>query len=246
MDQNNLYENFHKVTKPHNHLITVNDFTNGHLIKLFNKHIGSKKSVLDVGCGTGSLSLYLGSKNNKVVGIDISNKAIYSAKENAKKFNLTKKCTFLKTTLEDYENKNRFDAILMLEVIEHLEDDKSALLKINSLLKKQGLIILSTPSLSAPLYRVGFLNKFDIRVGHKRRYSKDSIKNLMKKANLKIVFFQEREGILRNFIYTSTLGGKVLLKIINRSNKIAKIVTTLDNLLIKIFGESDYLLVATK
>jgi len=246
MDQNNLYENFHRVTKPHNHLITVNDFTNGHLVEVFNKYIGSKKIILDVGCGTGSLSLLIGSNNNRVVGIDISNKAINSASNNAKKFKLSNKCTFLKTTIERFGSGERFDVVLMLEVIEHLEEDFEVLLKIKTLLKKQGILILSTPSTSAPLYRLGFLKKFDARVGHKRRYSKKTIKKLMKKAKLKIVFFEEREGILRNFIYTSTIGGKFVLKIINRSKILAKIITKIDNFLIKVFGESDYLIVATK
>lgn len=54
--------------------------------KLYSKikeYVGTKKNVLDLYCGTGSISIFI-SKNNNVLGIEINEYAIKDAKENAK------------------------------------------------------------------------------------------------------------------------------------------------------------------
>mgnify|MGYP001604730736 FL=1 len=61
---------------------------------------------------------------------------------------------------------------------------------------------------------------------------------------LEILELKKTEGILRNFLFTNSLGG-FLLKILNKW-PISKIVTFLDNLTIPVFGESDIFLVAKK
>lgn len=213
---------------------------------MLNRYTQRTQTILDIGCGTGSVDFYLASNHHQVTGIDISKRAIDACKQNAKKLGLVKETTFVQTTVENFRTRKKFDIVICLEVIEHLSNDKKALKKIHALLKKGGLLIMSTPSVNAPLYRIGFLDKFDKRVGHLRRYSMTSITRKVTNAGFKIVESHKTEGIVRNFLYTSTIGGKVLLRLINKFDIARKTASKLDAISLQVFGESDLMLVCKK
>ena len=104
----------------------------------------------------------------------------------------------MSSSVEDLKLKDRFDLIICSEVLEHLQDDMKALLKMNILLKDNGGIIVSVPSVNAPLYKLGLAEKFDKRVGHLRRYSLNQIVSLIEKAGFKIEETYKTEGVIRN------------------------------------------------
>ena len=151
---------------------------------------------------------------------------------------------FSVNTIEGYKNRNLFDVILLLEVIEHIKKDDQALRKIRSLLKKNGILILSTPSVNAPLHKIGFLKSFDKRVGHLRRYSTNQIETKINQSGLEVIEIIKNEGIVRNFIFTSTIGGKIILRLINRMAILRKLIVVIDDFFLKLFGESDILVIA--
>ena len=103
------------------------------------------------------------------------------------KLNYAKKC--LKNTtliLGDITNPNslkgkKFDTIIMLEVLEHLEDDTESLKIIYSLLKKNGKLIISVPNKH-------LLHLFNpVRyTQHKRHYSMQEIESLLVKTGFRI------------------------------------------------------------
>jgi hypothetical protein len=132
---------------------------------------------------------------------------------------------------------------LFTEVIEHLPDDNMALKSIYKLLKPNGTLFLSTPSSNAPMHKLGLAKEFDKKVGHLRRYSKKEITSLIKKNNFKILEVVENEGVIRNFFFLNDHAGKLI-----RYFKffIADIITFIDNLSIKLFGESNYFIIAKK
>ncbi len=241
-----LYEDFHHTTSRHSRIVDPTDYTQGPILQLANQYASKSKTVLDIGCGTAAKSFYLASQGKKVTGIDISQKAIDSCLQNAKAFNLQKNTNFINQTLEDYKTSKNFDLILCTEVIEHIQDDQKMLKKIFTLLNKNGILILTTPSQNAPLYRIGFLNQFDQRVGHLRRYNLKPLTKLLQKSGFSIITTQKSEGIVRNFIFTSSIGGKVILRLINRSNLLKQIAIILDTVSLKIFKESDLIVVCTK
>ena len=77
-----------------------------------------------------------------VVGIDASQKNIDIAKYHAKKNRL--KINYLCTTPEDLKIKKKFDVILNMEIVEHVENVNFFLKKSSELLKKNGLMFIAT------------------------------------------------------------------------------------------------------
>lgn len=240
-----VHEIYHKATKKQVKIIRSNNFTYRHILKYLNKYIPEKstKEILDIGSGAGSLSFYLAARGNHVIGIDISTKAIEESKKSSKILNL-KNISFLRASFPDTRDLGKkFDAVIFTEVIEHLEDDKLALRRINELLKKNGLLFLSTPSINAPLHKMGLTRKFDKEVGHLRRYTLPQLKNLLKDSDFKIIQSVKTEGIIRNFLFVNPYAGKLVRYI----NFFASDLTTiLDDISLKIFGNSNFIIIARK
>lgn len=238
------YEKFHKVTKRQKKIIIENDFTFSKIISIVQNHKPLNKKILDIGCGTGSLDIYLASRGNSVTGVDISKRAIGACIRDAKTLGVSGSAKFYVKDIGKDRISGKFDTVLCLEVIEHVRNDQGLLRKIRGLLKTNGLLILSTPSLNAPLYKIGFLDKFDERVGHLRRYTPKGITKKIKDLGFIIVESRKTEGVLRNLLFTAN-AGSLILKIINRLN-LGPYVTSIDKVSIKLFGESNLIVVARK
>lgn len=238
------YEEFHKTTRKQKRIISDSDFTFLEIIEIVKKFEITGKTILDVGCGTGSLDFYLAKRANSVTGIDISKNAIVACKRDAKTLGVSKKTAFYVRDISKRLMKRKFDVVICLEVIEHIKNDKKLINNISKSLKKNGLLILSTPSHNAPLYKMGFLKGFESRVGHLRRYNMKSIASEIKKTGLTIVHKKKTEGIFRNFLFTSKIGG-IMLKFTNKF-KLGRSAQLLDKLSLWLFGESDLILVAIK
>ena len=76
--------------------------------------------ILDIGCGGGLLSEPMCRLGAKVLGIDASEKNISIAKLHAKKNNLN--IDYECTAPENFKTKSKFDVILNMEIVEHVED----------------------------------------------------------------------------------------------------------------------------
>ena len=99
-------------------------------------------NILDIGCGGGLLSEPMSRLGANVTGIDASNKNIKIAKLHSKKNNL--KINYLCSSPEKLKNKKKFDVILNMEIIEHVEDVNFFLKTCSKLLKKNGLMFVAT------------------------------------------------------------------------------------------------------
>lgn len=243
MNKTHKYNKFHKKTTLQNKIIKENNFTYKILIDLISKYLKYSQDILDIGCGSGTLDFYLANKGNKIYGIDISEKAISICQESAKILKLKKNTIFKVMNFPKQIPARKFDFVIFTEVLEHLKEEKLALEKIYSLLKSNGILFISVPSKNSPLYRLGLAYKFDNKVGHLRRYSTQEIINMLKRYNFKIIEVNKTEGILRNFLFINPIACKI-----NRFIKffIADIVTFIDNILIRLFGESDIIIVAKR
>lgn len=113
-----------------------------YIIKQFKKNDLINLNVLDVGCGGGLISEPLSRLGCKVTAIDFIEKNVEIAKERALLKKL--KINYICGNVENIDFKNKFDLIIMFEILEHLEDWKKFLLKINKNLKLNGKIIIST------------------------------------------------------------------------------------------------------
>ncbi len=99
-------------------------------------------SVLDIGCGGGLLSEPMSRLGADVTGIDASDKNISIAKLHSKKNNL--KINYLCSSPEKLKIKKKFDVILNMEIVEHVEDVNFFLKCCSKLLKKNGLMFVAT------------------------------------------------------------------------------------------------------
>ena len=111
--------------------------------KLLNKEKPLKNiKILDIGSGGGLLSEPMSRLGAEVIGIDASAKNIEVAKLHAKKNGLNIK--YYCASPETFETKTKFDVILNMEIVEHVEDVDFFLKSCSKLLKKNGLMFVAT------------------------------------------------------------------------------------------------------
>ena len=101
-----------------------------------------KINILDIGCGGGLLSEPMQRLGASVTGIDASIKNIKIAKLHAKKNKL--KINYLCSSPEKLKNNKRFDVILNMEIVEHVNDIDFFIKESSKLLKKNGIMFIAT------------------------------------------------------------------------------------------------------
>ena len=99
-------------------------------------------NILDIGCGGGLLSEPMCRLGANVTAIDASNKNIAIANLHAKKNNL--KINYICSSPEKLKTTKKFDVILNMEIVEHVEDVDFFLKSCANLLKKNGLMFVAT------------------------------------------------------------------------------------------------------
>jgi len=155
--------------------------------KIFKK--GLNQNTLDFGCGYGTLISYLKTKFNlEIIGYEINPEAI--EKLNAKKINLI-------NSLD--ENKEKFDHVVSLNVLEHIENDQKTIEDINHLLKDNGMLVLYLP------HSMKIWTDLDELVGHYRRYTKKELFIKLEKANFEIKSWEYVDFIGWITLYVSKL-----------------------------------------
>jgi len=98
--------------------------------------------ILDIGCGGGLLSEPMSRMGANVTGIDASDKNIKIAKLHSKKNKL--RINYLCSSPEKLKITKKFDVILNMEIVEHVEDLDFFLKSCSKLLKKNGLMFVAT------------------------------------------------------------------------------------------------------
>src|SRR5918993_3624825 len=104
-------------------------------------------TVLDVGCGNGIISRSLGRKGFKVLGIDVSEKAI----EKAKELNDLSNVNFQVMSAEQLAvSSEKYHAVVCSEVLEHLHEPQKLLQVLYQSLKNEGVLIVTVPNGKGP------------------------------------------------------------------------------------------------
>tara|TARA_B100001989_G_scaffold135628_1_gene96062 strand:- start:12 stop:737 length:726 start_codon:yes stop_codon:yes gene_type:complete len=101
-----------------------------------------KLKILDIGCGGGLISEPMARLGAKVTGIDASEKNIQVARIHSKESNL--EINYLNSSPEKLKEREEFDIILNLEIVEHVEDVELYINSCSKLLKKNGLMFTAT------------------------------------------------------------------------------------------------------
>jgi ubiquinone/menaquinone biosynthesis C-methylase UbiE len=104
------------------------------------KWLPSAHHVLEIGCSTGYLTRLFAGKAQRMFGLDMNQAALREAR---------KRNPSMPLVCGDAEHlpftDGTFDAIVMLEVIEHTSSDSTAISELQRVLKPRGALILSTP-----------------------------------------------------------------------------------------------------
>lgn len=122
------------------------------------------KVIANIGCGAGTFTGMLANAGHTV----------YAYEPDPIPFSLAQSrlpagCTIENKGVFEIEGAHLFDAIVMHDVLEHIEDDAGAVAKLSELLKPGGLLVVSVPAIQ------GLFGRHDEQLGHFRRYSRRSL-----------------------------------------------------------------------
>lgn len=152
-------------------------------LKLINSFETSDKTLLDVGCGTGDFLLTCQNSDWKVIGVEPNKNANELAQN---KLNVNSGATIFSELIEI--NDKQFDVITLWHVLEHVPDLDIYILKLKSLLKPNGVLVVAVPnykSYDANYYKQ-FWAAFDVP-RHLWHFSKKSIELIFSEYQMKMV-----------------------------------------------------------
>ena len=132
------------------------------------KEIKNKGRLLDIGAATGIFMKLAKDEGYEVMGIEPSK---WAAKRAEEKYGLKME----NTTFEKFESQESFDIITMLDLIEHVENPIVILQKANSLLKKNGLLVIVTPEIDSFIRKLTGSKWWHFRPPHLNFFNKKSL-----------------------------------------------------------------------
>lgn len=145
------------------------------------------KTLVDLGCADGALCLTLAQDGIECTGINLYKKSVDFANNRAEKNRLSAK--FVHGDL--FEHKNKYDVVVMTEVLEHLPDPQRGVDHAMSLLKEGGTAYFSTPRtdhVGVEMHKQEAgrdrWDKDGLPSGHLRLFTEDEYKNLFKKYKI--------------------------------------------------------------
>jgi len=158
--------------------------------------------VLEIGCGVGTFTrrLIAAPAVTGVVSIDVSQAAV-----DATRRAVTDPRADIRLA-DAREVEGRFDLIVCMNVLEHIEDDQAALRHIWNLVVPGGTLFLLVPAHQA------LFTPFDAESGHFRRYNKRQMRSLMHDAGI-------APAVIRSFYFNSigALGYWAVYKILGKA-----------------------------
>jgi len=150
-------------------------------VRLIKKYINGKK-VLEVGAGFGLLSNMLSIEGFDVDVLEPDVEPIYLKGLSARVF---------KTYLEDYvkKTKTRYDAIILYDVLEHVDLPKETIKLFEKLLNDKGLVIIQTPNYRSLMANIVHNWSWWMVEDHRYFFSKKSLTLLFSKKIWKELYF---------------------------------------------------------
>lgn len=129
------------------------------------------QNILDAGSGSGVFSFALGRRfpNARVLGIDLLKEAIEASSFIAKRIG-TSNVVFRQESIENLQEKDAFDLLICVDLLEHIEDDLKALHRLYDAAASGGILVLHVPALYRryPVWKrsPNFDVKTHVRVGY--------------------------------------------------------------------------------
>ena len=132
------------------------------------------RSILDVGCGEGSLLATLGAAHRaaSLAGIEISENAAALTRRGLPGASISV------LDIATAKLPETFDLVVCADVIEHIADDEAALANMAAMTNKGGVVVVATLQ--------GRMRRFEADIGHMRNYAKGELAAKMTAAGLKV------------------------------------------------------------
>lgn len=136
---------------------------------LMRPYLGSR--VLDVGAGIGSTAKLLAtSRQSRWLALEPDDSLASRIEADIESGSLPANCEVAVGTLASLRTDERFDTILYVDVLEHIEDDREELHMAARFLSPGGYLMVLSPA------HQWLFTPFDERIGHFRRYSRKTLK----------------------------------------------------------------------
>ena len=161
-------------------------------------YLGAK--CLEIGSGRGDLTAQL-ARGRQLDASDVSEQFVAVLEE---RFAGSDNVTVRHLDMDTFVPEERYDTIVMMNVLEHIEDDQQALKTLREALLPGGRIVLYVPAFML-LY-----SDFDREIGHYRRYRKTELRQLVERSGFQVVEsrYVNSLGAVGWFVYSRVLGRK--------------------------------------
>ncbi|MFA5364050.1 MAG: class I SAM-dependent methyltransferase [Candidatus Bathyarchaeia archaeon] len=144
------FQSFIEQLPTHESSLHLLDYASLFRLKLIHGFVGDikNKTVLDLGCGNGSVSYLLWYLGAKVYGLDISKQALVGTRNlgNPKQAGNGFESELLQgdATRLPFQPES-FDLVFCIETLEHIQDDIAAVAEIEKVTKSGGTVVLAVP-----------------------------------------------------------------------------------------------------
>ncbi len=141
---------------------------------------GKIKKILEAGCGSATFSASFLEKNAGAIGTGFDSNPKPSAQ--IEDLMSSGRFTLKKESFRYFSNLyEKFDLVILGEVLEHIEDDKGALVKVGSLMEDDSILLISVP------HQMSQWSIEDVWAGHKRRYEIGQLRKLLTDSGFDVV-----------------------------------------------------------
>ena len=125
----------------HEYQIQIGNYYLQHFVKPYTKG----KKILDVGCGEGGVLTAFEKAGYNCTGLEYSPARVEYAREKG-----SSNIKFIQGNIEEFSGDEKFDVIMMLDVIEHLDRKLQTLKNIKKISSSEGIVIISFPPFRSP------------------------------------------------------------------------------------------------
>jgi len=160
-------------------------------------------TIADVGCGEGFGAFLLAKKASRVLGIELCPAVVERAQSLYSNDRLRYECL---DVFGDTRGIERSDVVCALDVIEHVRDDREFLLKLKSMTRPGGRVVVSTPNKLLSLLTTGRPYEF-----HEREYCFSEFAELMSRVfGSEVEMYSVCPGALSRVTLRAILSGRAL------------------------------------
>lgn len=195
MDLETEKKRLRNISEAHSYM----DGFNGRLSKYRAKKIldvyKGRGKLLDIGAGEGVLASLIADTFDEIWILEDSEPYLRKAKETLKNYNVK----YVSQLVEEFRTEAKFDLILASGILEHVKEPQEVLGKVKHWLGDRGLFIAIVPNATSLHRRVGLhmglmnnyyeLGELDFRVGHRRYYDLNYLREEVAKAGLHVIDF---------------------------------------------------------